>query len=168
MHLLNRATLENLVKAGAFDEILPNRRRLVEVLTDFVQSAQRLEGDNKQLSLFESAGDDSVDEAGPDIPEVEDYSLYEKLDFEKEVTGLYISGHPFDACEEAVGRLTNCSIADLPCWQGRTPPKVGGILLSATEKTTKKGAAMGQLLLEDSNSSLEMVVFPKTWENIKV
>ena len=48
-----------------------------------------------------------------------------------------------------------------------SPPKVGGILLSAAEKTTKKGAAMGQLLLEDSNSSLEMVVFPKTWENIK-
>ena len=167
LHVLNRATIENLVKAGAFDEILPNRRRLVEVLTDFVQSAQRMEAGGSQLSLFDPAGEDSVDKEGPDIPEVDDYDLYEKLDFEKEVTGLYISGHPFDGCEESIARLTNCSIADLPHWQGRTAPRVGGILLSAAEKTTKRGAAMGQLLLEDSNSSLEMVAFPKTWETLK-
>ena len=102
------------MKAGAFDEILPNRRRLVQVLPEFVQGAQRLEGGGGQLSLFDSAADDPADEAGPDIPEADDYVLHEKLEFEKEVTGLYISGHPFDGCEEAIGRFTNCSIADLP------------------------------------------------------
>ena len=100
-------------------------------------------------------------------PKADDYVLHEKLEFEKEVTGLYISGHPFDGCEEAIGRFTNCSIADLPRWQGRTAPRVGGILLSASEKTTKKGAVMGQLLLEDSNSSIEMVAFPRVWESVK-
>ncbi|MDO4786089.1 MAG: DNA polymerase III subunit alpha [Fretibacterium sp.] len=167
LHVVNRATIENLVKAGAFDEILPNRRRLVEVLAEFVQGAQRLEAGGSQLSLFDLAEDDPAGEEGPDIPEVEDYALYDRLDYEKEVTGLYISGHPFDGCEEAIGRFTNCSIADLPYWQGRTAPKVGGILLSVTEKTTKKGAAMGQMLLEDSNSSIEMVAFPRTWEAVK-
>ena len=167
LHVLNRATIENLVKAGAFDEILPNRRRLVQVLPEFVQGAQRLEGGGGQLSLFDSAADDPADEAGPDIPEADDYVLHEKLEFEKEVTGLYISGHPFDGCEETIGRFTNCSIADLPHWQGRTAPRVGGILLSASEKTTKKGAVMGQLILEDSNSSIEMVAFPRVWETVK-
>ena len=167
LHLINRAVVENLIKAGAFDEILPNRARLAASVPDFIQAAQRLASGGDQLSLFEAGGDGAGGDSEPDMPDIEEYGLYEKLELEKEVTGLYISGHPFDSCAEQIANFANCSISELPFWRGRRPPRVGGILLSVTEKTTKKGDAMGVLLLEDSEASLSMVAFPKTWEKIR-
>ncbi|MBR5116142.1 MAG: DNA translocase FtsK 4TM domain-containing protein, partial [Lachnospiraceae bacterium] len=72
----------------------------------------------------------------PDMPDVTDYPIHERLDYEKEVTGLYISGHPFDGYEAELSKFTNCLIADLPIWVGKVKPQVGGILISVNETTT--------------------------------
>ena len=167
LHDMNRAMIENLIKAGAFDEITPNRARLVAALPDFILAAQKMAAGGDQLSLFDAIGDDSGSDPEPDLPDVEEYGIYDKLDYEKEVTGLYISGHPFDSCEAQVRKYANCSIAELPLWRGKTAPKVGGLILSVSEKTTKKGDLMGVLLLEDSESSISMVAFPRTWAKVK-
>ena len=167
LKVITRSTIENLIKAGAFDELSENRRRHVEALPDFVQAAQRLAAEENQLSLFSLMEEASIEETGPDMPEVEDYEPFERLDCEKEVTGLYISGHPFDSYEKEMLNFTTCTIQDLPCWRGDIPARVGGILLSVVEKTTKKGKQMGILTMEDSEESLEMVVFPGSWETVK-
>ena len=166
LHVLNRSMVENLIKAGAFDEILTNRACLIAALPDLVQSALALEARGDQLSLF--GADEETALAEPDLPDLPDYSDHEKLDFEKEATGLYISGHPFDAYESEIVRHTNCSVSDLPNWRGRTKARVGGILMSVSERTTKKdGKSMGILLLEDAEASVEMVAFPAVWTEIR-
>ena len=104
----------------------------------------------------------------PELPKVEDFDLYRILDMEKEATGLYISGHPFDQYDKEVLRYTTCRISDLPCWKSdRMIPSIGGIIIAFQEKYTKKGDAMGILELEDSDSKAEVVCFPRVWNKIK-
>ena len=168
LSVMNRAVVENLIKAGAFDEIEPNRARLIAALPDYIAAVQRLSTKGDQLSLFELMDNSGSEDAEPELPDVADFPVHERLECEKEVTGLYISGHPFDTYEEELSKFTNCFIADLPLWMGKgVKPQVGGILLSVSEKTTKKGDAMGVMLLEDSESSIPLVAFPKTWDKIK-
>ena len=165
---LNRASIENLIKAGAFDEILNNRARLINALPGHIAAAQALNNASKeQLSLFGEAEAEVISE--PEVPEIADYDDHTRLDYEKEVTGLYISGHPFDMYENKIFKFANCKINDLSAWREDSgiKAKIGGILLSVSEKTTKKGDAMGIMLLEDSESSIGLVAFPRTWTEIK-
>ena len=167
MSVMNRAVVENLIKAGAFDEITPDRARLIAGLSAYIPVVQRLASKGDQLSLFEAMGEGATEDREPPLPDVEEQSVIERLEQEKDVTGLYISGHPLDAHEEALSRATNCLIADLPLWAGKMKPRAGGLLVSVTEKTTKKGDAMGVMLLEGPESNVSMVAFPKVWAKIK-
>ncbi|MDR1874058.1 MAG: DNA polymerase III subunit alpha [Synergistaceae bacterium] len=167
LRTVGKAAMENLIYAGAFDEMEPNRARLVAALPEFLPAAQKKYRDEGQYSLFELMDDDPEDAAGPDMPQVDDFSVFRRLEYEKEVMGLYISGHPFDSCEEKARKYATCTIEDLSCWRGSGPAKVGGIILSVTEKVTRNGAAMGLLTLEDSDGGIEMVSFPRDWEALK-
>nr|MBQ6740531.1 DNA polymerase III subunit alpha [Synergistaceae bacterium] len=112
---LNRASIENLIKAGAFDEILNNRARLINALPGHIAAAQALNNASKeQLSLFGEAEAEVISE--PEVPEIADYDDHTRLDYEKEVTGLYISGHPFDMYENKIFKFANCKINDLSAW----------------------------------------------------
>ena len=66
-----------------------------------------------------------------------------------------------------MARFATCKLADLLYWRGKSPAKVGGLIVSVAEKTTKKGDLMAQLVLEDSDGSFEMVVFPRKWAEVK-
>lgn len=167
LHTVSKSATENLIQAGAFDAIEPNRARLVTALPDFVMTAQKQNSDEGQYSLFALMDDAPEDTGGPDMPEVEDFSVHERLEHEKEVMGIYISGHPFDRHEEKIRKYATCTISDLSCWKGSVPARVGGIILSVTDKITKSGNAMGLLTLEDSDGGIEMVSFPRDWENLK-
>jgi DNA polymerase-3 subunit alpha len=163
---IGKTAVENLVKAGAFDEITPNRARLVAALPGFVLTAQKQNRDKGQYSLFDPLeAMESVEE--PDMPDVEEEKASVKLEHEKEVMGIYISGHPFDASEEKARKYATCTIEELSCWRGSIPAKVGGIMLSVTEKFTKAGKPMGIMTLEDSDNNIEAVVFPRDWEILK-
>jgi DNA polymerase-3 subunit alpha len=163
---VGKATVENLIKAGAFDEIMPNRTRLVTALPDLVLTAQKKNRDKGQYSLFDSLEtEESAEE--PDMLEVEEEKASVKLEHEKEVMGIYISGHPFDASEEKAKKYATCAIGELSYWRGPIPAKVGGIILSVTEKFTKAGKPMGIMTLEDSDSNIEATVFPRDWEVLK-
>ncbi len=162
LSVLNRAVIENMIKAGAFDEILSNRARLINALPFFLSAVQSQ--DNSQPGLF----DDPEFESEPELPEFAEYSEHEKLDFEKEVTGLYISGHPFESYCDKILPFTNCEIADLASWSGKNLlPAVGGLVVAINERMTKKGDTMCNLQLEDSEHSLTLVAFPKTWAILK-
>ena len=161
---VSKSAIENLIKAGAFDEISPNRARLAAALPDFIQTAQKKSRDGGQYSLFDLAEEKPEE---PDMPEREDDPVFERLEREKEVMGIYISGHPFDTHEEKAKKYATCTIEELSFWKGSVPAKVGGIILSVTDKITKSGKPMGLMNLEDSDASIEMVSFPQDWEALK-
>ncbi len=161
LRVVNKSVVENLIRAGAFDSLNDNRRQLLEGLPDLVSAASKKCADGNQCSLFELMPEET-DEGGPDLPEVEDFSLHERLELEKEATGLYISGHPFEQHEAKVRAFSNCAISDLKEWKGKkNPPLVGGMVLSVRERTTKNGDPMGIIEIEDGESRVEAVCFPR-------
>ena len=166
---VNKSAIENLIKAGAFDEISPNRARLVDALPNFMTIVQKKNKDEGQYSLFELLEtDESEDEpAMPNMPDRDDYDVFERLEHEKSAMGIYISGHPFDAYDGEVQKYATCTIDELSFCKGDISVKVGGIILSVVDKLTKTGKSMGIMNLEDSENSVEMVVFPRDWENLK-
>jgi DNA polymerase-3 subunit alpha len=164
---VSKTAIESLIKAGAFDEISSNRAQLVAALPDFFQTVQKKNKDNGQYSLFELLGPEEGAVEEPDMPAVGDYDLFDRLEHEKAVMGIYISGHPFDRYEEKARKYATCTIEELSFWKGSVPAKVGGIILSATDKLTKTGKSMGLMNLEDSDGSIEMVAFPRDWEALK-
>jgi DNA polymerase-3 subunit alpha len=163
---VSKSAIENLIKAGAFDEITPNRARLAAALPDFVLAFQKRTRDDGQYSIFDLMQTPEEAEE-PDMPETEDYEAAVRLEFEKEVMGIYISGHPFDGYEEKAGKYATCTMEELSYWRGAAPAKVGGIILSVTDKITRAGKPMGIINFEDSDGSVEMVSFPNSWETMK-
>ncbi|MDR1977583.1 MAG: DNA polymerase III subunit alpha [Synergistaceae bacterium] len=163
---VSKSAIESLIKSGAFDEISPNRARLVAALPDFLPMIQRKNKDSGQYTLFElMESDEKMEE--PDMPEANDYDLFDRLEHEKAVMGIYISGHPFDSHEEKAKKYSTCTIEELSFWRGSIPARVGGIILSVTDKVTKSGKSMGLMNFEDSDSNIEMVCFPRDWEVLK-
>ena len=169
MSLINKAALENLIKAGAFDEIHKNRAQLVNSLPLFIDAVQRInkEKNSQQLSLF---GDDSdIAENEPKMIEAKDYEEHERLSYEKDATGLYMSGHPFDSYQDEILPYTNCSIKNFADWKGQNlRPCLGGIITNLKEKLTKnKIDMMCNFQLEDAESDVSVVVFPNKWQELK-
>lgn len=163
--IVGRAVMENLVRAGAFDSITPNRRQLMESLPGMFELAQRRNSDCQSQQLL--GLEDVSEEEGPILLDVEDYDLSTRMEMEKEATGLYISGHPFDKYEEVVQPYTICSITDLSFWRAEDCPAVAaGILVGLQEKFTRKGDRMGILEIEDASGKIEVVCFPRMWSDI--
>lgn len=175
MSLMNKTVCENLIKAGAFDNFNTNRAYMLEALAKYLEALQKVTKAKKktksqQLSLFDL--DDETDDANvieePSVPEIEDFDGHTRLNYEKEVTGLYMSGHPYEAYQEKILSYTNCTIGELADWKGyTTKPCFGGIVASLTEKTTKKGDTMCTFQLEDAENSIDVVMFPKTYAEMK-
>ena len=153
--IVGRAVMENLIRAGAFDLITPNRRQLMESLPGMFELAQRRSDDCHSQQLL--GLEDLSEEEGPVLLEVDDYDLHTRMEMEKEATGLYISGHPFDKYEKEVLPYTTCSITDLSFWKSEDcTAVVAGILSGVQEKFTRKGDRMGILELEDLKEGMEL------------
>jgi len=163
---VSKSAVENLIKAGAFDEISPNRARLVDALPEFFTTAQKKNKDEGQYSLFEPVENEDIKEE-PDMPDRDDYDVFERLEHEKSAMGIYVSGHPFDKFEEKAKKYATCTMEELPFCRGDISVKVGGIILSAVDKLTKNGKSIGIMNLEDSENSIEMVAFSRDWETLK-
>lgn len=162
LRIVGRAVIENLIRAGAFDGISPNRRRLQESLAGMLDIVQRRTSESRRQNLL--GLEEEAEEEGPVMPDVEDYDFHTRMDMEKEATGLYISGHPFEYYEVSLAPYTTCSIPDLSCWKSEgCPATVAGILVGVQERYTKKGDRMGILEIEDSAGKIEVVCFPRMW-----
>jgi DNA polymerase-3 subunit alpha len=163
---VTKSAVESLIKAGAFDEISPHRTQLATALPDFMQMVQKKNKDSGQYTLFELL-EPAEEMEEPDMPEAANDDPFKRLEQEKAVMGIYISGHPFDSYEEKAQKYATCTIEELSFWTGSIPAKVGGIILSVTDKVTKSGKSMGLMNFEDSDGSIEMVCFPRDWEILK-
>lgn len=157
---LNKRQIESLIKAGAFDSLGVYRSRLLSAYSEIIESLNRKAHGSVagQLDMFSS---DTVEVRYPDIPE---FTLREKLRFEKESAGMYFSGHILDDYGKNVSDIQHADIRaviDREYKEKQTITVVGAIT-SVTKKVTKNGDLMLFISLEDRSSEIEVLVFPKT------
>ena len=165
---LNRRALENLIKAGAFDALEPTRRGMLESVEGILKSVetdarQNLDG---QMDLFGLMG--GGDEKPADdykVPELPEYAASELLKMEKEVSGLYLSGHPLDAYRSQIAQVSTCTIAQLLGEDAKQFDNQNVTLVCTIVRnkimTTKSNTLMAFTTVEDLTGSMELLVFPR-------
>jgi DNA polymerase-3 subunit alpha len=178
--VLNKRSIESLIKGGAFDSLGHPRQGLFFSFEEIVDKtlARRREREQGVMSLFGDLGEDGgavFDDTRVRIDDTE-FDKHQRLIFEKEMLGLYISDHPLLGVEAALRRHTDTTIAALrePAGGGSGPPGsprqelrwVGGVVTGLTRKYTKKGELMATFVLEDLDSSIEVWVFPRTMTEV--
>ncbi|MDH3606124.1 MAG: DNA polymerase III subunit alpha [Acidimicrobiia bacterium] len=162
LSVLNKRTVESLIKAGSFDSLGHSRRGLTLVFEQHLENTvgRRRAEDAGQYSLF--GGAESALELSPvEIP-AEEWDQKIKLGFEKEMLGLFISDHPLLAVGGALNRLANASIPSLFEMEDGTQVTVGGMVASITRRYTRAGDPMVFFDLEDLEGSVEVICFPRT------
>ena len=171
----NKRVVESLIKAGAFDGMGGNRPQLMAVFESAMDanSSLRKQTVDGQISLFDMAfGGAPLVQENHTLPNLPDYPLRQRLALEKEIAGVYITGHPLDDYRDVLGKLP-FSTADLDGLEEREDRglsldgqivDMGGILTEVKGKATKKGAYMGFITLEDLTGQIECLVFPKVYE----
>ena len=166
---LNRRALENLIKCGAFDALEPSRRGMLECVEGILKSVEtdmrrNLEG---QMDLFGMMSGETAEPAGNDykVPKLSEYPSGELLKMEKEVSGLYLSGHPLDAYREQIAKISTCTVAQLQGEDARQFDEKNVTLLCTVVKnkvmTTKSNTLMAFTTIEDLTGSMELLVFPR-------
>ncbi len=161
--VLNKRTIESLIKAGAFDSMGHPRRGLLAVFEQIIDRtlARRRERDMGVMTLFGESGDDATFDERITIPALE-FDKSQRLAFEKEMLGLYVSDHPLMGAERVLGRRRDCTIADLRECDDGVMKVCAGVVTNLQRKWTKRGDQMAVFVLEDLGSAIEVMVFPKT------
>ncbi|MGB0112677.1 MAG: DNA polymerase III subunit alpha, partial [Ilumatobacteraceae bacterium] len=170
--VLNKRTIESLIKGGAFDNLGHQRRGLLTVFEHIIDTTvkRRREREKGVMSLFGDWGDGDGDDAtgGGDgfderteIPDLA-FDKTEQLRYEKEMLGLYVSDHPLFGIEAALKRKVEQSVLDLHSMEDGANVVVGGVITNLARKFTKKGDQMAVFLLEDLDASIEVTIFPRT------
>ena len=163
---LNKRTIESLVKAGGFDSLGHPRQGLFFVFEQIVDRAvtRRKEREQGTMSFFDLEGPDAGGvsfEQRIEIPDTE-FGKAQRLAFEKEMLGLYVSEHPMMSAERALRRHVECTLTELKeCREGELRV-VGGVVTALNRKYTKRGDLMATFVLEDLGAALEVMVFPRT------
>ena len=171
---INKRTIENFIKAGAFDGIPGNRRQKMMV---YVQILDAVNQEKKtamtgQMSLFDLVSEEEKEAYEIRMPDVEEYPKEAKLAFEKEVLGVYISGHPLEEYEQRwrnnITAVTTDFLPDdetgMPRVIDNSKVTVGGMITGKTIKYTKTNKVMAFLTVEDLVGTVEIVVFPRDYE----
>ncbi|MGI6173562.1 MAG: DNA polymerase III subunit alpha [Christensenellales bacterium] len=172
---VNKKTVESLIAAGAFDSLPGNRRQKLFAFEKVMDSASKSRRDmiEGQVSLFDSFfGESAIQIETPPFPEMEDLSMREKLDMEKAMTGIYISGHPLDDYREALSccEVNSRFLESLQEDESKSlesdgmPVAMGGLVLEKKMRATKSGSMMAILQLEDLYGVTEVLVFPRVCE----
>jgi DNA polymerase-3 subunit alpha len=164
--VLNKRTVESLIKGGAFDSLGHPRQGLCMVFEQIVDRtiARRREEDQGVMSLFgdlNGSGEAVFDDARIPVPDQE-FDKHTRLAFEKEMLGLYLSDHPLKGAEAALARQVEMTIPELreQAKEGQVV-WVGGVITGLARKYTKRGDLMATFVLEDLQSSIEVWVFPR-------
>lgn len=164
--VLNKRTVESLIKAGAFDNLGHPRKGLLAVFEPIIEATvlRRRERDQGVMSLFGEVDDQQMGFSERlSIPDLQ-FDKTEQLKFEKEMLGLYVSDHPLMGIEGALRRRVDCSINEAIEREDGAYFAIGGIINGLSRKYTRKGDQMATFMLEDLQGSMEVTVFPKTLE----
>ena len=180
---INKRAVESLIKAGAFDEFKIYRSKLLAVYEKVMDSIynEKKRNIDGQISLFGIA-DESIKEPEVKYPDIKEFAKNNLLSMEKEMTGLYISGHPLDEYEKSLKVMTSTTIEtifqsyeaimdglgdDDHLIQDNQRVILGGILAEVNQKVTRNNSIMAFLKLEDLTGVIEVVVFPKTLDKVR-
>ena len=171
---VNKRTIESFIKSGAFDSLGGTRKQFMVV---YVQILDQVNRERKysmtgQLSLFDIVSDDQKSEFDIPLPNVGEYEKETKLAFEKEVLGVYLSGHPLEDYEEKWKKNISRTTLDFQIDDETGKTKVhdgekeivGGMITNKTIKYTKTNKVMAFITLEDLVGSVEVVIFPRDFE----
>ena len=170
---VNKRTVESFIKAGAFDSLEGNRRQLMQVYNSVLDKVNedKKKSITGQMSLFDLVPEEEKSAYEISLPNVEEYSREELLAFEKEVLGIYVSGHPLEEYEEKWRKSITALTRDfVPDEEGKTAVAdneaviIGGMITNITIKPTKNGKTMAFLTLEDLVGTVEVIVFPNIFE----
>ena len=171
---MNKRVIENFIKAGALDCLGGTRKQFMSIYIRIVEhvSQEKKYAMTGQMTLFDLVEDDQKSEFEIKLPDVGEYAKETSLAFEKEVLGIYISGHPLEAYEETWKRNISATTADFQPDEetGRAKVRdgakeiVGGMITEKTVKATKTNQMMAFLTVEDLLGTVEIVVFPRDYE----
>ena len=172
--ILNKRTVENLIKAGALDVLGGTRKQFMSI---YIQIVEHVSQEKKysmagQMTLFDLVGEDQKEEFQIKLPDVGEYTKENLLGFEKEVLGIYVSGHPLEQYEESWRKVISATTADFQLNDdtGRTKVHdgakeiIGGMITDKTVKHTKTNQMMAFITVEDLLGTVEVVVFPRDYE----
>jgi DNA polymerase-3 subunit alpha len=165
--VLNKRSMESLIKAGGFDSVGHTRQGLLMVYEQIIDVtvARRREHDSGVMSLFGggASGELSFDDIRREVPE-DEFDKTQKLAFEKEMLGLYVSDHPLMGAEAALRKHIDCTIGEIKEASAGDMRVVGGIVTNLNRRYTKRGDLMATFILEDLQSNIECWVFPRTMQ----
>ena len=167
--ILNKRVMESLVKCGAFDSLGAKRSQLLAILDRAVSEANTAQKDrlSGQIGLF---ADDTLGGAMDiPLPEMEEVPELERLNWEKEITGFYITGHPLNRFQKKLANLPSIQDMQSGAVRDKQVVRLGGILTETKRHTTKKGDTMCFAVLEDFSEKIEVTVFPRTfYQNVNL
>lgn len=179
---INKRAVESLIKSGAFDEFKIFRSKLLAVYEKIMDSISNEKKRNidGQISLFAIA-DDTIKSPEVKYPDIKEFAKNNLLSMEKEMTGLYITGHPLDEYEKSLKMMTSTTVDSIfksyeAMMEGLNDDNLiqdnqrvilGGILAEVNQKVTRNNSIMAFLKLEDLSGVIEVVVFPKTLDKVR-
>ncbi len=171
---MNKRAIENFIKAGALDSLGGTRKQFMSVYVQILDHVQKDKKNNMagQMSLFDIVNEEEKDHFDVQLPNVGEYSKEMLLAFEKEVLGIYVSGHPLEAYEKVWKRKISAKTTDFALDEETNTTTIrdganvviGGIVADKTIKYTKNDKVMAFLTIEDLVGTVEVVVFPKDYE----
>lgn len=172
---VNKRAIENFIKAGALDGLGGTRKQFMQVYVRIMDqvSQEKKYSMTGQMSLFDFVGEEEKKDFEIQLPNVGEYERETLLGFEKEVLGVYISGHPLEEYEERWKKSITAVTGDF-LWDDETQSTkvrdgakvtIGGMITDKTVKYTKKNQMMAFITIEDLVGTVEVVVFPKDYEN---
>ena len=174
---MNKRILENLIKAGALDSLPGTRKQKLMMYAELLERKNREQKTeiSGQMSLFDLVAPEEAEQYEMPMPDVGEYDKDVILAFEKEVLGIYISGHPMEACEGLWRKNVTAVTTDfyLDEETGQTEVRdgtyvtIGGMITGKTVKATKNNQMMAFVTIEDLAGSVEVIIFPKDYETYR-
>lgn len=176
--VLNKRQIESLIKCGAFDSLRVRRSQLMNIYEKTIETVinQRKRTLEGQFSLFDDAASADMDLQSEEVPDIPEYNEKKLLAMEKEMVGVYLSGHPLSEYEKELERsaTTNTNeIAEIKEADENTRLSdgsrvvIGGIIIKKQNKITKNNNMMAFVTLEDLYGTVEGIIFPKIYEDCK-
>ncbi|HEY5562207.1 MAG TPA: DNA polymerase III subunit alpha [Clostridiaceae bacterium] len=182
---VNKRTVESMIKAGTFDSLKIYRSKMLAVYEKVLEGVtnEKKRNISGQVSLFDALGDSKLmNEAEVKFPDIEEFDKRYLLIMEKEMTGLYLTGHPLEEFERILKFTVDTNISDIvqkevleeddPLIEVESVKDedrviIGGIISEVSRKLTRKNDYMAFIILEDLFASIEVIIFPKTLERYK-
>lgn len=167
LRAVNRRVVEGFIKSGALDFSMISRAEMMDRVESALKTAQSVQRERElnQISLFGSAN------GKPEIPRRKtaqaEWPVNQKLTFEREALGFYISGHPLSKFVKDLKRLGAKTTLDLAAITKPSGVKIGGVVTALKLKNTKKGDRYGTFVLEDSFGTMETIVWPDTYKRVQ-